>query len=276
MVALKDLTGQVFSRLTVLKRDTDKKPVYWLCRCECGIETSVRASHISKGSVQSCGCLRLEKADNLSGQRFGRLVAEYRAPNAGEGTSSKAKWNCLCDCGGTTIVHASALRSGNTKSCGCLNQEISAITGGKTRRHGMTKTPIWIVWGSMLQRCENPHHKSFKYYGGRGITVCERWHTFENFYADMGDVPTGLSIERNDVNGNYEPDNCRWATTTEQGANKRNNTLITANGETKNLMAWCRECGISKVTLMDRIKRGWSPERAIATPARNYNKAPAS
>lgn len=259
-----------------MARDPSKKPVYWLCLCECGNETSVRASHISDGSAQSCGCLRFEKADNLSGQRFGRLTALSRAPNAGLGTSSKAKWNCVCDCGKTSVVHASALRGGNTKSCGCIKQENGVIAGKRTRRHGKTGSKIWIVWDSMLQRCNNPNHKSYKDYGGRGVNICKRWHAFENFYADMGDVPDGLSIERNNVNGNYEPSNCRWATMLEQGLNKRNNTLITANGKTKPLAAWCRQYGISKVTLMDRIKRGWTPERAITTPPRTYIKAPIS
>jgi hypothetical protein len=276
MAALIDLTGQVFGRLVVVMRDPTKNRVYWICRCSCGNEICVRASHLSDGTTKSCGCLLLDKANDLSGQRFGRLTAESRAENMGEGRSAKARWNCRCECGNVTVVFAHALKSGNTTSCGCLKQETCVTNGKLKRRHGMTKSRTWVSWDSMLQRCENRKHKSYKNYGGRGITICDRWHTFENFHADMGDAPEGLSIERNDVNGNYEPSNCRWATMLEQGANKRNNTLITANGETKPLSAWCRQYGISKVTLMDRIKRGWSPERAITTPPRAYIKASAA
>lgn len=273
MAALKDLTGQTFGRLTVTSRDSSKKMVYWISKCECGEMVSVRASHISDGTTRSCGCLVLERANDLSGKVFSRLTAISRAPNAGEGVGSKAKWNCICDCGNPAIVYASALKGGNTKSCGCVKHEGSVARGKLKRTHGMTNSSEYHVWGSMLQRCENVNHKSYKDYGGRGINVCDRWHSFENFFTDMGSIPPGLSIERNDVNGNYEPSNCRWATMTEQGLNKRTNTLLTANGETKPLASWCRQYGLNKVTLMDRIERGWSPERAITTPARSYSRA---
>ncbi len=144
---------------------------------------------------------------DITGKRFAHLVAIRRA---GISSDRKASWLFACDCGKEAVISGHAVRTGNTKSCGwCFY------------RHGMTDTPTYFTWLAMRTRCSNPNVWDYKYYGGRGIGICERWNDFRNFYADMGERPDGLTLDRIDVNGDYEPNNCRWATWQEQCANKR-------------------------------------------------------
>ena len=198
---------------------------------------------------------------DMSRQRCGRLRVLGRATN----DSPRAAWECLCDCGTSTIVRGKDLRSGNTSSCGCLAAEARVASGGKNRRHGLTYSPIWQAWSGMRRRCGDPNHKSFKDYGGRGIMVCPQWESFETFYADMAPRPAGMTIERIDNDGDYEPGNCRWATWTEQARNKRSNVAIEAFGETKIVVAWAEDsrCAVSLDALQKRIEAGWPSERAL-------------
>ena len=155
---------------------------------------------------------------DLSGQRFGRLVAIERAPNKGKRTM----WRCKCDCGNGVVTEAYRIKNGITSSCGCYHREVSAgIYSTLNRTHGATNTPTHRSWNHMLGRCTNRNHHAWELYGGRGISVCERWLVFENFLEDMGERPPGTSIDRIDTNGNYEPGNCRWADAKTQGANRR-------------------------------------------------------
>lgn len=152
------------------------------------------------------------------GEKFGRLTV-LGAVHRGQGRAGRYEWICRCDCGKMRIVKQHALKSGHTQSCGCYNQERVSQTH---RRHRRSYTTAYVNWANMLQRCGNPKHPSYSRYGGRGITVCDRWKTFENFYADMGERPSpNHSIDRKDNDKGYSPGNCRWATRTEQLLNTR-------------------------------------------------------
>lgn len=152
---------------------------------------------------------------NIAGMRFGRLTALAACSNV---ESMAAKWLCSCNCGKEKTVDSYGLRSGRVRSCGCLKKEHA---GHLNRKHGMSTSPTYMSWKSMIGRCQRAVTNSYRSYGGRGISICERWHTFEAFLADMGERPIGTSLDRINCDGNYEPSNCRWATAKEQAQNKR-------------------------------------------------------
>lgn len=161
------------------------------------------------------------KLIDLTGRRFGRLVVKFRYKNK---TKKRPQWICKCDCGNWHLANGGDLRSGDTRSCGCYMMDVLTTIERKT--HGMTSSREYKSWESMRQRCNNPKDKSYNHYGGRGISICERWNSFEAFYEDMGDKPDGThTIDRINVNGNYTPGNCRWATQSTQQQNRRNNVM---------------------------------------------------
>lgn len=191
---------------------------------------------------------------DLTGRRFGRLLVN--SLNCIE--NEKVYWNCKCDCGNQIVVLRSSLTSGNTKSCGCLHREMAKNINYK---HGMSKVRIYKIWTGMKKRCNNPKDSNFREYGARGIKTCKEWtEDFINFYnwAMKNGYKDNLTIDRVDVNGNYEPANCRWVTQAEQTRNERSNVKITIGGQTKLLSDWARESGIDRRTISKRMKLGWN------------------
>jgi hypothetical protein len=157
-----------------------------------------------------------------------------------------------------------------TRSCGCLRSEFA-----RRVKHGQYATKTYGTWQSMMKRCYQPNNISYKNCGGRGITVCQQWHEFTNFFADMGERPVGKTLDRIDNNGNYEPGNCRWATPKEQSQNSRQPRFITYAGETMNLTEWSARLGMSLSNFSRRLRRGWTIERAITEPVQErYRSLP--
>ena len=196
---------------------------------------------------------------DLVGQRFTRLVVTGRAPNKSE-KDTNARWHCTCDCGKAVIAYGQDLRREKFKSCGCLNAE-------RIYKHGDSRSKEYRTWITMRQRCENPNAEGYEKYGAKGIKVCERWASYENFKSDMGECPTPRhTIDRIDGDKGYEPENCRWATYAEQNRNLSNNVVVDING-VKNIMAdWCVIYKIRRTTVETRIKNGWDVIKAIKTP----------
>lgn len=205
----------------------------------------------------------MPKLMDLSGMRYGKLVVLSRFE---ENTKSgKPQWVCLCDCGKKTVVPAQALKSGNTKSCGCLKIETGRINGKKVK-HGESHTRLYNIWHSMKRRCYAVSSKDFVNYGGRGITVCSEWlNDFQAFHdwAVSHGYSDELTIDRIDNDKGYSPDNCRWVTTKEQNQKKRNVKLIEWNGQTHTLTEWATITGISAGVLSRRLKTGWSIEDTL-------------
>lgn len=197
-----------------------------------------------------------KRIKDLTGKRFGRLtVLGY----IGNDKHENSVWLCACACGNVKEVLGHRLTSGRTQNCGCRH------TGWI---HGMGHSPEYKAWYSAIQRCTRPTDSNYHNYGGRGIKVCRRWRdSFEAFYEDMGPRPSKEhSLDRIDNDGNYEPTNCRWATITEQGNNRRTNNLITYQGRTMNIAQWSQVTGISISNLCKRIQAGWPVERALTEP----------
>lgn len=221
----------------------------------------------------------MAKFEDLTGEQFGRLkvisFAGYKPRNDGR---RSGYWNCLCQCGKEDVVLTANLKSGKVKSCGCLrderSKEVHTVHGFRKRNEKTSR--LYRIWNCMKNRCANNNHNDYKLYGERGISVCEEWeHDFSNFYnwSIENGYKDNLSIDRIDVNGNYEPSNCKWSTAKEQSRNKRTNRYITYEGETHILTDWSKILGIERHTLQDRIiKYGWSIEKAFTTPVKNYTK----
>ncbi len=199
---------------------------------------------------------------DLTGQRFGRISVIKRAENKGK----QVAWLCLCDCGAEFVTRSDNITSGATQSCGCFNREQSSK---KHRRHGGSGTRLYAIWIKVKSRCNDTNNDRYSDYGGRGITVCQEWQdSFEAFrdWSLANGYSDDRTIDRKDVNGNYEPSNCRWITNQEQQNNRRDNHYIAHNGETHTITEWARIRGLSENALVHRIQRGWDVDMALNTP----------
>lgn len=202
-------------------------------------------------------------AKDITGQRFHKLVA---IKQNGRSSCGKVLWLCQCDCGNTTTVQGVLLRNGSTKSCGCLVSE--KITKRNTT-HGMTCSREYHSWKSMKGRCINKNDPAYRRYGGRGISVCDRWvNSFENFVHDMGSRPKQRTLDRINNEGDYSPENCRWASRKQQNDNRRGTTLIEHGGAVRSCSDWSRRLGGRTNLVADRLASGWSEEKAVTTPLR--------
>lgn len=204
---------------------------------------------------------------DLTGKKFNMLTAIEKVGTKNHNT----QWLCICDCGNTTTVGGSALTGGKIKSCGCLRHRES-----HRKTHGKTDTRLYFIWRNMLTRCYNSNFRDYKHYGGRGITVCDEWkEDFQTFYEwsvangyDASAERGNFTIDRIDVNGNYEPTNCRWVDIKAQQSNRRNTLMIEYKGVTKPATEWAKEKEIPYKTLHHRMHvLGWDAERALNEPS---------
>lgn len=205
---------------------------------------------------------------DLTGQRFGRLLVVSQSD---ERCNSGIKWNCICDCGNSVCVPGLNLRCGDTKSCGCLQKE---VTSKRMTTHGATigrhRERLYGVWSAMLNRTRNPNASNYKYYGGRGISVCDAWQDYQNFKEwalsngyDATAAYGECTLDREDNNGDYCPENCRWVNMNTQAGNQRSTKIITYNGESHNLKEWSEILDINYSTMKKYIRNGKTIEEII-------------
>lgn len=233
MGKLIDLTGKKFGRLTVLHRSTSVickhgDDAVWCCLCDCGNIVEKSSRSLRKGLCNSCGCLLSEKTSKrcLSisiGDVFGKLTVIERVTPVGQ---KPVKWRCLCSCGNTTVVVTDSLKRGATKSCGCIH---SKQVADRNTKHGKSGTRLYNIWRGMKSRCYNENSTPYKYYGAKGVKVCDEWRNDFSSFADWSlangydpDKPRNeCTIDRIDPSGDYSPDNCRWVSMSVQNSNKR-------------------------------------------------------
>lgn len=204
------------------------------------------------------------KMNDLTGKRFGRLIAvSYQSKESGN--RQRIFWKCQCDCGNSTNVDTSVLTRNIVKSCGCLRIE---VTRKRSLKHGGSigykGNREYRAWSGAKSRCYNPNSHKYKNYGERGIKMCERWlNDFGNFFKDMGKCPDGLTLDRIDVNGDYEPNNCHWTTSMVQGRHRTDNVWITYKNKMMILTDWAKELNITRTILYKWLKKG-KPIDALA------------
>jgi hypothetical protein len=204
----------------------------------------------------------------ISNGRLSQVGVSFKGSNTPQGRKRGYRWAVFqCQCGNRHIAQLYQVKHGRVLSCGC------AVYDSENRKtHGMTGTKEHFAWKDMLARCSRESHVQFKDYGGRGISVCDRWKEFSNFFEDMGVAPAGTSIDRKNNNGGYSKENCRWATRKEQNRNRRNNILVTIDGVTQCATDWAIEYGISPVTALFRINKGVDPSVAVSAKPQKGKK----
>lgn len=216
-----------------------------------------------QGAWRCYPCAVNARRADLVGKRFGRwLVTDFDGAVKNSEGDTRLMWHCVCDCGGVGVVSTNALRTGHTKSCGCLKSELDST---RTRTHGKSLSREYRIWCAMWTRCTNQNAAGYANYGGRGISICERWADFENFLQDIGNCPPEYSIERLDSNGNYCPENCKWADRITQARNTRRNRILTLDGVSKCLAEWASDLGIDQASLRERLST-WTLEKALTIP----------
>lgn len=204
--------------------------------------------------------LRMSTVEML-GKKYGKLLVTSRAGYQGKAVT----WECLCDCGEIRVIAGTGLRSGRHKSCGCSSPRFKS---DRINSPGMVKTPTYNSWASMLYRCsDQAKGKSRRLYFEKGIRVCDKWQSFEGFIEDMGLRPSGKTIERKDGSEGYYKENCVWDTSRGQANNTSCNRLLTINSETKTVSQWSEATGIKANTIIYRLRRGWSVEKALTKEA---------
>lgn len=275
-----DLIGKKFNKLTVVGKCDEKRnnKTIWICKCDCGSDKIVYANKdtLKSGHTKSCGCIRkgstwsTKKVVANAGDRFGQLTVVKEIYDNGI-----RKYLCKCDCGNYCTPTPSSLKSG-TKSCGCIK-----TTASKERciTHGMANTRLYNVWSNIKARCNCKTNDSYPRYGGRGIKLCKEWDDFETFYRwayengyDENAEYGKCTIDRIDVNGNYEPSNCRWVDSYTQGNNKRNNIRLEYDGETHSLKEWSEKVHIKYSILLKRYHSGWGVAEILTTPVKKQRR----
>lgn len=272
-----DLANRRFGKWLVIKKveNSTASESRYLCRCDCGTERVVKAKGLKSGKSGSCGCAKLL---DIVGKRFNKLVVMREVePKLNKNGYKDRQFECQCDCGNVMIANGSSVASGNTKSCGCLSltRFQNLIT-----KHGMRHTRLYRIWLGMKSRCYIRSVGSYENYGGRGIVVCEEWHDNFQAFCDWAmangydeNAPKGqCTLDRIDVNGNYEPSNCRWVDMKTQCNNKRNTRYLTYKGETTTIRELSEKYNVYYKTLVSRLKSGKSVEEAIETPVRVLHK----
>ena len=247
--------GEKYNKLKILTFEKRGGRGYYLCKCDCGKQKWINCDSVLRRLTKTCGCLLQEVPhENLVGRKFERLTVLEYAGKIGN-RRKRISWLCQCACGKKVIVSGENLKYGVTKSCGCYCLD---KIKEKNTKHGSTKTRLYHIYCKMKERCYNKTCKAYKNYGGRGITVCEEWlEDFTHFekWAKENGYSEKLSIDRINVNGNYEPTNCRWVTDKIQCNNRRSNRFIEYNGEVRTVAEWVDITGIPYGTLYSRLRK---------------------
>lgn len=271
MPKIEDLAGKKFNKLLVVsyagKVGNDRT---WNCICDCGNKTTATTHRLTSGRKKSCGCLLDKQYDDLTGYENEHLLVLSKAEDKEYSNGLKmVQWNCKCkQCGKFFRVTAQNIKQRKVKSCGCYTFELKGRTH---RKHGMFGTRIYLSWAHMVSRCYNKNVDTYPRYGGRGITICQEWlgeHGFENFFewSMKNGYAENLTIDRIDNDKGYSPDNCRWATDTEQVRNRRNTLLVEVDGVSKPLAEWCEIYKIDYKLAYGRIfRRKWDVKKALTT-----------
>lgn len=273
-----DLLGQQISHLTVIQKGKGRYTsggqykTTWVCRCSCGKIVEVDAQKLKRGTTKSCGCYRDKKVSELNkkdivGQTFGRLTVIGFIEVEKRETKNR-QWLCQCECGNTVQVNGAKLRNGHTRSCGCL---VNEHIGNLNRKYANVSKRLYSVYQAMLDRCFKEKNPRYGHYGGRGITVCKEWRdSFDAFYDwsvltgyDFKAKQGECTLDRIDVNGNYEPSNCRWITNKEQQNNRTNNHWLEYKGETHTVTEWADILDIETNKFRNYISQGRTIEEIL-------------